>query len=233
VTSPIGTELLDDPGADPATVRQSLGNIARANRWFGGAAALRWALARAIGGVARGATVSLLDLGTGAGDLPLTARRWAARRGITVVPFGLELSRVAARLARDAGVPTIVGSALAPPVRPKAVDVVLLSQVAHHFAPDDVVRLFRAADGMARRAVVVLDLRRASVARAAFHAGAALLRFDAVTRHDGLLSIRRGYTATELRELARRAGVRAEIARRPGFRLVALWEIEPSERCGR
>ncbi|MDQ2670947.1 MAG: hypothetical protein M3Y31_09965, partial [Gemmatimonadota bacterium] len=90
MTSPIGTELLDDPGADPAAVRQSLGNIARANRWFGGAAALRWALARAIGSVPRGATVTLLDLGTGAGDLPLTARRWAARRGITIVPLGLE-----------------------------------------------------------------------------------------------------------------------------------------------
>ena len=35
----VGTELLDDPAADPAAVTLSLRNVARANRWFGGAAA--------------------------------------------------------------------------------------------------------------------------------------------------------------------------------------------------
>ena len=38
--SPVGTELLDDPGADPAVVAESLRNISRSNRWFGGAAAV-------------------------------------------------------------------------------------------------------------------------------------------------------------------------------------------------
>ena len=38
--SPIGIELLDDPDADPAAVTLSLRNVARANRWFGGAAAV-------------------------------------------------------------------------------------------------------------------------------------------------------------------------------------------------
>ena len=32
----LGSELLDDPGADPVAVRTSLTNIARANRLFGG-----------------------------------------------------------------------------------------------------------------------------------------------------------------------------------------------------
>ena len=36
-TAPFGIELLDDPDADPAVVARSLGNIARANWWFGGA----------------------------------------------------------------------------------------------------------------------------------------------------------------------------------------------------
>jgi hypothetical protein len=33
--SPIGTELLDDPAADPVTVAESLRNIARASRRSG------------------------------------------------------------------------------------------------------------------------------------------------------------------------------------------------------
>ena len=43
------------------------------------------------------------------------------------------------------------------------------------------------------------------------------------TRTDGLTSIRRGYSAGELRELLRSAGVRGRVSRRPGYRLVATW----------
>lgn len=223
MTAPVGTELLDDPGADPATVRRSLANITLANRWFGGSAALVWALGRVTRDVPPGATATLLDLGTGAGDLPNVARRWGAQRGIRIVPIGLELSPVAARLASGAGVPTFVASATAPPVRPKSVDIVLVSQLAHHLAPAGVVTLLAAADRASRGAVIVLDLRRAWLARVVFRAGAALLGFDEVTVHDGLVSIRRGYTAAELRALTAGAGVPATVARRPGYRLAAVW----------
>ena len=68
--SPVGVELLDDPAADPATVAESLRNIARSNRWFGGAAAVRHGLARVLADVPAGATLTLADVGTGLGDLP-------------------------------------------------------------------------------------------------------------------------------------------------------------------
>src|SRR5262249_55904312 len=60
--SPIGAELLDDPSADPATVAASLRDIARANRWFGGAAAVRRGLRGVLAELPRGATVTLADL---------------------------------------------------------------------------------------------------------------------------------------------------------------------------
>ena len=221
--SPIGTELLDDPGSDPFIVTRSLRNIARANRWFGGASAARWGLARVLGGVPPGTSLTLLDLGTGIGDLPLACARWAGRRGIGVTPLGLERSRVAAALARDAGVPTVVADAGAPPLGERSVDLVLVSQVAHHFDPDSIVALLRLADRLARLAVVVSDLRRSRLAQAAFLGGALLLGFDRATRHDGRTSIRRGFTAPELARLLARAGIRARVTRRPGWRLVAAW----------
>ena len=221
--SPIGTELLDDPGSDPFIVTRSLRNIARANRWFGGASAARWGLARVLGGVPPGTSLTLLDLGTGIGDLPLACARWAGRRGIAVTPLGLERSRVAAALAGDAGVPTVVADAGAPPLGERSVDLVLVSQVAHHFDPDSIVALLRLADRLARLAVVVSDLRRSRLAQAAFLGGALLLGFDRATRHDGRTSIRRGFTAPELARLLARAGIRARVAGRPGWRLVAAW----------
>ena len=220
---PIGTELLDDPAADPALAAESLRNITRSNRWFGGAAAVRFGLGRALDGMARGITVSLLDIGTGAGDLPGAARRWAERRGLRLVPVGLERSRVAATLAHRAGVPCAVACAGVPPVRDKSVDVVLVSQVVHHLDTGSAVRLLRTCDRLARRAVIVTDLRRGTLGRLAFWVGARALRFDPVTVADGMTSIRRGYTTSELRALLARAGVRGVVTRRPGYRLVAVW----------
>ena len=86
---PPGTELLDDPAADPEVVRRSLGDIARSNRWFGGAAAVRFALERILDAVVPGTTLSLIDIGTGLGDLPRSAARWGAARGIPAAAGGL------------------------------------------------------------------------------------------------------------------------------------------------
>jgi SAM-dependent methyltransferase len=221
--SPVGTELLDDPGADPAIVAESLRNISRSNRWFGGTSAVRYGLSRVLAGVPRGSRLTLLDLGTGSGDLPRRAAAWAARREVRLRSTGLELSRVAAGLARAGGVPCMVGCAGSPPLREKSVDLVLASQLLHHLAPDSAVRLLRTCDRLARLGVVIADLRRGRLAPIAFRIGAAALRFDRYTLVDGLTSIRRGYTAGELRALLAAAGLDAQVSRRPMYRLVATW----------
>jgi 2-polyprenyl-3-methyl-5-hydroxy-6-metoxy-1,4-benzoquinol methylase len=219
----IGAELLDRPDADPAVVAESLRNIARANRWFGGAAAVRFGLARTLGQVPAGSTLSLLDLGTGLGDLPRAAVRWGAARGIRVAPIGLELNRSAAALARSSGLATAVACAGVPPVRDKGVDIVLVSQVAHHLTHSSVVHLVRTCDRLARRAVILADLRRHPLAPPFYWCGARLLRFDPVTVADGMTSLRRGFTRPELENLLAKAGVAGRVDRRPGFRLVATW----------
>jgi SAM-dependent methyltransferase len=222
--TPVGAELLDDPDASPAAVAESLRNIARANRWFGGAAAVRFGLERTLGGVEAGSSLSLLDLGTGFGDLPRVAVRWGRTRGIRICPVGLELNRVAATLARSGGLPTAVACAGAPPMRDKSVDVVLVSQLAHHLTPDSVVHLLRTCDRLARHAVIVADLRRYPLAPPAFWCGAKLLAFDPITVADGMTSLRRAFSLRELSRLMTEAGIHGRVAQRPGFRLVGTWQ---------
>jgi 2-polyprenyl-3-methyl-5-hydroxy-6-metoxy-1,4-benzoquinol methylase len=224
ISPPEGTELLDDLQADPGAVRLSLHHITRANRWFGGQAAAAWGIARLLRGTPRGATVTLLDIGTGSGDLPRAIARWAARRGLALRAVGVERHPVAAGLARQSGLPTILACASRLPVRRCGADVVLISQVAHHLTPDAAVGLFEAASRIARRGVVVADLRRSALALGAFRIGARVLRFDALTIADGVTSVRRGFTEAELAALLTRAGVTTEVRRRPGFRLVASWK---------
>jgi SAM-dependent methyltransferase len=178
--------------------------------------------------VPHGTRLTMLDLGTGLGDLPEVAVRWGAARGIRIQPLGVELNRIAARLARDRGVPSIVACAGAPPFPDKSVDIVLVSQVAHHLTSRSVVDLLRTCDRLACRAVIVADLRRNRLAEPAFWCGAQLLGFDDVTIADGRTSIRRGFSRRELLDLLGRAGISGRVDRRPGFRLVATWSPAPS-----
>ena len=220
--SPIGHELLDDPAADPAIVTESFRNLARSNWWFGGAAAVHFGLSQLIPG-ARGAALTLLDVGTGVGDLPRRAAAWALRRGVRLEAVGFERSRVAATIARRAGLPTVVGCAGALPFRARCADIVLMSQLIHHLSRDAAVDVIRAANQVARLGVVVADLRRSPLAAIGFRIGAEVLGFDPATKADGVTSVRRGYLPHELEAILRDAGVRATVHRRPGYRLVAAW----------
>ena len=221
--SAAGWELLDDPLAPEHQVHESLRHIARANLLFGGAAAVRWGLREALAGVPRGTTLTLLDVGTGLGDLPRMARGWATRFGVRLVPFGLDRHPAAARIAATGGLATLVGCGDALPLRSRSVDLVLMSQVAHHFSPRTVVRLFRECDRVARRAVVVSDLRRSRAAAFGFRVASRLLGFDEDTRRDGVTSLDRGYSVQSFGALLGEAGVRAQVASRPGARVVAVW----------
>ncbi len=151
------------------------------------------------------------------------AVRWAATRGIRLVPIGLERHRAAAKLAGSRGIATLLGCAGALPIRDHSVDLVIASQLVHHFSAPAMIRFCQAADRLARCGVIIADLRRSPVALAGFWVGSRLLRFDPATRQDGLTSVRRGYSDAELAGLLASAGIRARIERTPGFRLVATW----------
>jgi len=225
--STIGIEALDDPTADPALVVRMLGDIARANRWFGGTATVRAGLAQLLDDDDRGRTLTLFDVGTGAGDLPLDAICYAARRGITLRAIGLERIPAAAQLARRAGVVTMLGCAGALPLGAQRVDIVLVSQVAHHLDDAAIVRLFADCSRIARRGVIIADLRPSRWAELAFRLAGALLRLHPTSVTDGVTSLRRGFAPDRLRTLAERAHQHTlQISTRPFARILACWRTD-------
>ncbi|PYO72190.1 MAG: methyltransferase domain-containing protein [Gemmatimonadetes bacterium] len=234
----IGTELLDDPAADPVAVNRELRDIARLNALFGGTRAVVRELEPFFerrgreSGNGKRETWTLLDVGTGLGDIPRAAARAAWRYGITLRLVGIERNRTAARLARvpERGLPLAVvladGGAL--PLASRSVDVIVASQVLHHVPRAMAARWVVEFDRVARRAVVLADLRRSRVAMAGVWAACFGLAMGRVTRHDAVVSLRRGYTREEFSAMLRAAGVRAVAHCRPGFRIVASWSPENS-----
>ena len=229
IDRPVDVELLDDPGANPAAVRAELRDIAWANRWLGGTRAVVTALEPLFAREARTGSSrrwTLLDVGTGAGDIPAALRAVARRHHIDLVPIGLERIPAAARLARERGVHTMVADGDALPFRDRTVDVVIASQVLHHLPRRTAVRWIAAFDRLARRAVVIADLYRSRFAMAGVWLGATVLGKSRTSRHDAVVSLRRGYTLRDLERLLDAAGVRAAVRRRRWSRLVAMWTPE-------
>lgn len=205
-------ELLDGPDLDPVELRRNLREMAMLNRLPGG---VRDSL-RAVAGLLDGRTdASVLDVGIGSGDF---ARRLAAARpGVQVTGLDLRpevLSLARRNLADTNGVRLIDGDARALPLPDGGVDVAHASLLVHHLGPVDAVAALREMRRVARRGVVVNDLRRGRVAFAMTAATVLALARGHYTRHDGVLSARRAYTIAELDDLAAAAGLRV-VSRTP------------------
>ena len=218
-----GSEILDDPATDPAVRERSLHDVRRSNLLLGGLRAALAEVARLLPSV--GPLATLLDVGTGLADIPLAAREWARRNGVTLVVFGVDGAEILSRLAAR----TLDGSACADvrdlPFPDAGIDVVICSQLLHHFEDHEIPRVLRELHRVARRHVIVSDLRRSWLAACGFWLVSWPLRFSPVTRHDGTLSVLRGFTAAELaRHVQLATGQRATIRRHLGWRLTASWE---------
>jgi 2-polyprenyl-3-methyl-5-hydroxy-6-metoxy-1,4-benzoquinol methylase len=218
-----GSEILDDPATDPAVRERSLHDVRRSNVLLGGLRAVLAEVARVLAAI--GPLATLLDVGTGLADIPLAARERARKQGVTLVVLGVDGAESLSRLAAQA----LDGSACADvrelPFADASIDVVTCSQLLHHFEDHEIPRVLRELDRVARRHVIVSDLRRSWLAACGFWLVSWPLGFSPVTRHDGTLSVLRGFTAAELSRYVQLAtGRHATVRRHVGWRLTASWE---------
>jgi SAM-dependent methyltransferase len=150
--------------------------------------------------------LSILDLGAGDGSLGNELTAWAKTRGWNWRITNLDLNTQAMRLNPTARF--VAGSALALPFRDATFDVVIASQMAHHFMhEDEVAQHFREAWRVTKDLLFLNDLHRNYLLYAVVWL---LLRVSRYPEHfvsDGLLSVRRSWRIPEWQTLASRAGI--------------------------
>jgi SAM-dependent methyltransferase len=213
---------MDDPAVDAQLHRAALDKLAQFNVLAGSVGAIATELARLEG------PLRVLDLATGAGDLPCGLMRRAQREqrawqvdGADISPTSVEHARRrAARQARGKGPRFMVLDALRDPL-PTDYDVLTCSLFLHHLSVDDAVALLSRMRAAAKRAVIVQDLLRS---RAALNLTWLVTRLSSRNRlilNDGPLSVAAAFTLDEVAQLAQRAGlVAARIRARRPYRFV-------------
>ena len=220
-------ELLDSDACSPEDVQQSLRDLGRINRWFGGVATTQ-ALIDRVASATGLRHFSLLEVAAGTGEVSQIVRKRLARRGITLDVTLLDRAwshLPKSQLSRPGG--AIVADALALPFRDSAFDLVSCNLFAHHLEPDALARFAAEALRVSSRAVLINDLVRHPLHLALVYSGFPLMR-SAISRADGVASVRRAYVPEEMREIVL-GGVgparKVEMSRHFLFRMgVIVWK---------
>jgi hypothetical protein len=222
-------ELMDRPDVNKAWLREELEVLEKLNRLGGHRLILRYI--RRLLHSRKVDALSVLDLATGAADIPRAIVAWARKQGlpikVTAVDGNEHVLRSATEWCRDwPEIQLEHHDLLELPYGPESFDIVLCSLALHHFKTADAVTVLRRMNQIPRTGYVVNDLRRSWLAIWTAELLARTLMRSPIVRHDGPQSFRAAFTVAELRNMAREAGMRNfSVKRHQGiFRMVLAGE---------
>jgi ubiquinone/menaquinone biosynthesis C-methylase UbiE len=222
-------EIIDGPPVPFKEMACCMMDISRVNALFGGRLVTMIHVKRLLEALPVDRLITVLDVGTGAGDIPRELVRWARRQGRRIRVFALDRDaatlQIAAHVVRDyPEISFVRGDALSLPVRPEAVDLTISAMTLHHLEPDAGVRYLAEMDRAARVGFVVNDLVRGRVAHWVVWLITRFITRSAISRHDGPLSVKRSYTPEEVSGLCQQAGLKGvEVVHHwPYFRFCAV-----------
>ncbi len=201
------SEWMDDPAVDPADLERCLADLATVNT-VTLARPPTLAFLRTAARSMPGAELSVLDVGSGQGDMLRRIARWGARRGTKLRLEGVDLnpaSAVSAQRMTPPGLPITYRTGDVFDEKPGSVDVVISSLFTHHLADDDVVRFLRWMEQTARRGWFINDLHRHPIAYYGFTALSQAAGWHPMVRHDGPISVARAFRRRDWARLLRQA----------------------------
>jgi ubiquinone/menaquinone biosynthesis C-methylase UbiE len=220
-------EILDDHEPEQAVVDKIYRFLSFVNRRLGGSQATIACFETLSRTWAQGERITVLDVASGAADVPRALIAWARSRGVDLRVTALDISPRALSYARRSGsldrLHFVCADVERACFRDKAFDYVTCALFFHHLTDDGVVRALSAFDRLARRGIVVNDLVRSR--RAWVWTWLFTWPFHPILHFDGPLSIRRAFRPDELEALAARAGLgRLAIRRHFGHRMTLSGE---------
>ena len=204
-------ELMDQPGLDLAEHAHALDGLGRINR-VSRSAAIYWRELRPLREAHSRSAAPRARPGQRRRRCADRAGGRAMRSGVAMHFEGCDKSGDAMRFATDRAAARGIAirffqlDVVLDEV-PSGFDVIISSLFLHHLSGSEAAGLLQRMGRAAGELILINDLLRGPIEYAMAWAGCHLLSRSPIVRHDGPVSVSAAFTMTEVRELARQAGL--------------------------
>ncbi|WP_424767624.1 methyltransferase domain-containing protein [Paenibacillus sp. sgz302251] len=197
-------ELMDDFSSGGDELREALRQLRLLNRLYAAAAPTLHGVKRLWRAAGRPEQLSVLDIGAGSGDVNRRLLKWADANGvkltITLVDVTEEACAEARQLFRnESRVQVRQGDLFALPR--ESADMITGTQFLHHFSEDELPSVVASMMNAAKLGVVINDIHRHWLAWTAVWLTTHILSSNRYIRHDGPLSVAKGFQAKDWKRL--------------------------------
>ena len=225
-------ELLDAPDVSPQLLIQNLNELDLLNRTTGGHAisleGIKLLMKNKI------SKYHIMDLGCGSGDWLRYMAKWAYSNGVQLQLTGVDKNPDAIELLKmkSRTFPEINGYTgdYRDFIHQLPVDIFHSALFFHHLSDAEIVELLEQMNLTAGMGFVMNDLRRTPLAYYAAKIATRVLGGSSLSKHDGPVSVLRGFTKEELNKLLKISGIEDyAIHRRRFFRFLVVGQSAGSK----
>lgn len=199
-------EIMDDFSIKDERIDRALHELRYVNTFLGGKATTRKGFSLLRKGNGIGDILTVLDAGAGGADVFDDDRL-----SVTAVDIN---PRSCGYLRRTTKHSVVCADAEALPFPPTSFDVVHASLFLHHFPEAKVAAILKSFSTVAGKGIIINDLRRSVFAYAGITLLTRLFSKSTMVKHDGPLSVLRGFTKNDLIAILKACGFSRYIIRR-------------------
>jgi 2-polyprenyl-3-methyl-5-hydroxy-6-metoxy-1,4-benzoquinol methylase len=200
-------EIMDDFNLQGVEMQELLTDLKRVNKMLGGNAITLKGINELLKDQYTNNTLTILDIGCGGGEMLRQCAQWAHKKGINVNLIGIDANahilKEAEKRSEEIKNTTfkVVNVFAEKEILPEF-DIALCTLFLHHFKEPQIEDLLNRLTRKAKLGVVINDLHRSFLAFWLFRLYGLLFLKSRIARHDGLVSVARGFKRKELMRIS-------------------------------
>ncbi len=209
-------EMMDNFSIDDERIDSALDELKIINKFLGGIATTESAVDRIRQKKYLEGGLSVLDVGSGAADILTALKNKFKNLEVT----SIDVNKRAALYLKDHTIikNIVCGDIKSNPFKDHKFDLVHASLFFHHFKEEEIRDILSDLFQLCRYAIIVNDLRRSILALLGIKLLTLIFSKSEMVKNDAPLSVKRGFTKSELENILRELNYKYTITRKWAFR---------------
>lgn len=201
------SELMDNPGLEIQALLRAYRDINHVNTFLGGNKITLDGILNLETHNQRNTPLRITDIGCGDGETLKKCAQYALKSNKSWKLSGVDINSNTILLAKKntasfQKITFIEADLFSETFKEVETDIFVFSLTLHHFSDNEIMTILEKVIRQAKVGVVINDLHRSNIAYRLFQVYSFLFFKSAIAKHDGLVSILRGFKKRELKHFA-------------------------------